>query len=112
MKYYEEQFEVEGYSQKISIPRISGPKVLAMSTVFFKARSDNDIESWDTIYTFCLEHSFIEVGGKLVPIKEKGKEIYWPQNLADDLKFQRAVCSIFLSRVFETVFLDSPKSTE
>ena len=75
-----------------------------MTMNFSSKKSINAIESF---YEMIFEHMLVKVGEKWLPVKEKDKDIWWPENLQEDYFGMMKLVNWFVAEVIFPVFMRS-----
>lgn len=88
---------------KFRVGKISPIELLALQTQF---NFENMTQS-QTVMTFILEHTEVEICGQWFKVKEVGKESYLPDNISDDLFALQEIITYFLNEVFKPAFMKS-----
>ena len=74
------EFTIENRSEAFRVSRISPVEMLA---ILPQIDFDN-MGKTETLYTFCLEHVEVLQGDKWVPVKAKGRDVYFPIGIEED----------------------------
>lgn len=75
--------------------------------------TQRNIDALGTFYTLAFEHVYVQITDTIVkPVKEKGAEVWWPENIADDYETLFALSNWFFEEVVFPVFLRSSGSTQ
>lgn len=101
MKYYEKEFELSKLTFKFK--KIAPTKLLAITSSF----SIDDINSSERVFNLVLENTEVKLESKWFPVKEKNSEIYWPQQIEEDLPLLQKIVSKFMNEVIVKVFKNS-----
>lgn len=100
----EKEFKIKSRPDlKLRVGKISALDMLALNThVDF-----NDMSIMKDVYEFILTHVEVELAGVWVTVKEKGKEIYMPENIESDLVALQEIVMYFLVNVLKPLFVKS-----
>lgn len=71
--------------------------------------SFEDYDSTYTLYNLLLEKLEVEINGKWLPVKEKGRDIYYPKNIENDFETLEKLTTFMLDYL-KQVFQVSNKS--
>ena len=102
----EKEFTINSRKENFRIPYISPVKLLAISTQV-------DLEKFqqtETLYTFALENTEVQMGEKWFPVKTKDKEVYMPLGIDEDLIALNEICMFFITEVIYKAFQKSSES--
>lgn len=82
---------------------ISPIKLLALqSTIDF-----NDMSKTESLFSFILENTEVNISGTWLNVKVKDKDVYLPQGIEKDLTVFMEISTIFLDKVIKPVFTKS-----
>lgn len=85
------------------IGKISAIEMLTLQTqINFKS-----LEQTETVFTFILEHIEVNINGVWTNVKEKGRDIYMPLDLENDLASLQELVVYFLNDVMKPIFKKS-----
>lgn len=77
--------------------------ILAFATVI----DFNDIEQTKKIYSFALENTEVKIVDTWLPVKEKGRELYYPDTIKSNYKLLNELIKQFMNEVLRPVFQNS-----
>jgi len=103
MKYYETSFKIKDYPKEFRIKKISPVKILSIATQF----GEDSLEATERIFTFALENTEVLILDKYLPVKEEGKEVYWPNDIEDNILVLQELVTYFVKNVINIVFQKS-----
>ena len=72
--------------------------------------SMRSIETLNTFYTMVFEHTEVQIKDKWLPVKEKGREIWWPESIADNMDALISIVNWFMNDIIFPVFQKSSES--
>ena len=98
------EFELQGL--KFRPKNMSPGEVLGLEAVVQLTDADKATTMFNTI----MEKTEVEIAGVWVPLKEKGVEVYHPDNIKDDIHLLYDVCTTFMLTVIKPLFLKSGES--
>ena len=107
----QKEFEVEidkGRVLKCRPKQMTASEFLGLDTIF--NREDADKAAY--MYQQIMERIEVEVLGTWQPLKQKGAEVYCPDDLKDRPGKLYQICTLFLTKVFFPVFLESKESNK
>ena len=85
---------------------LSPLKVLALQTQI----DFGNMEKVEGLFSFILENTEVSVNGyDWVPVKEKGREIYYPSGIEKNLNNLNEIVLTFLNEVIKPLFTESNK---
>lgn len=74
--------------------------------------TQRNVDALNTFYTMVFEHINVQLSDTLIkPVKEKGVDVWWPENIANDYETLFALSNWFFQEVVVPVFLKSSEST-
>ena len=82
---------------------ISPVKMLALQTSI----DFDDIEKMEKMYGFILENTETCIAGTWTPVKEKGRDVYYPVGFEKELDVMMEICMTFFNEVLKPVFTKS-----
>lgn len=83
--------------------QISPIKLLGLqSTINF-----DDVNKASSFFQFVLENTEVNISGTWLPVKEKDREVYYPQGIEEDLTFLLSICTNFIKEVLQPTFTKS-----
>lgn len=101
------EFEIEELKGvTFRVGKVAPTEILAIST---QIDFDNFGQSLSFI-NFALEHLEVKMGEKFNPVKVKGKDIYMPLGLDDNLMAMNSLVAYFLEEVIAKAFMKSSES--
>lgn len=103
-----QEFNIEGYDYTFRVAKISPTTLLAITSII-------NFDSFDankTLYDFCYENLEVKVGEKWLPVKVKGKDIYQPMGIENNLEFLNKLFIWMMENVISKTFMKSSVSTE
>lgn len=56
---------------------------------------------------YILEHTEVEVAGQWLPVKEKNREVYYPQHIDENITALNSILTMFLTNVIKPLFQKS-----
>lgn len=56
---------------------------------------------------YILEHTEVEVTGQWLPVKEKNREVYYPQGIEDNIVALNFILTMFLTDIIKPLFQKS-----
>lgn len=69
----------------------------------------DDFNKSNVAFTYMLEHIVVRVGDEWLPVKEKGKEVFYPNGIEDNFRALKQLTRQFMNEVIVPLF---PKSDE
>lgn len=85
------------------VGKISSVEMLTLQTqINFKS-----IQQTETVFTFILEHIEVNINGVWTNVKEKGRDIYVPFDLEENLVSLQELVVYFLNDVMKPIFKKS-----
>lgn len=85
------------------VGKISAVEMLGLQTQI----NFNSLTQTETVFTFILEHIEVNIAGVWTPVKEKGRDIYMPLNLEENLIALQELVIYFLNNVMKPLFKKS-----
>lgn len=82
---------------------ISPVKLLALQTCI----DFNDMSKTEKLYSFILESTEVKIANTWTPVKEAGREVYYPVGFDKDVNAMMEICMAFLEDVIKPVFQKS-----
>ena len=101
-------FTIANYEQYFRIKPMNAIETLAIRTQI----SLKDMRSAMKFYTTILEHIEVEIGGKWLPVKTEGREIYYPDGIENDVRAVDELMQYFTKEYLEPVFTKSRESKD
>ena len=101
-------FKIANYEQYFRIKPMNAIETLAIRTQI----SLKDMRSAMKFYTTILEHIEVEIGGKWLPVKTEGREIYYPDGIENDVAAVDELMQYFTKEYLEPVFTKSRESKD
>lgn len=75
--------------------------------------TQRNVDALNTFYNMVFEHMLVKLSDTLIkPVKEKGVDVWWPENIVDDYDTLFALANWFFQEVVFPVFLKSSESTK
>lgn len=75
--------------------------------------SQRNVDALNTFYNMVFEHVYVKITDSIIkPVKEKGVDVWWPENIAEDYETLFALSNWFFQEVVFPVFLKSSGSTQ
>lgn len=99
-------FTVDGYNYQFRLAKMNALDVLAFRTQV----SFDSLEEARALFAKVLENIEVEVGQDWFPCKEKGREIYYPAELEENVDLMNKLVEYFLNGFLKPVFLKSNES--
>lgn len=96
----EKEFNITSRSEKFKITKIQPTEILALSMVV----DLDDYTKSETLFKFALEHMEVQMGEVWNPVKVKGKHIYMPMGIENDVKALQELGKYFLDEVLSKAF--------
>lgn len=96
-------FKIEGYDYNFKIGHIKPTSLLAISTQL----DFGNYKHLEECFDFALEHTEVEVNGQWFKVKEAGREVYMPANIATDMNLLKELVGYFINNVIKKVFQNS-----
>ena len=84
---------------------VSPVKMLALQTIL----DFNNFEKTEALFTFILENVEVRIKDSWMPVKEKGRDLYYPVGIEKDMKTLMAVSTYYLNNVVSPLFTQSNK---
>ncbi len=85
------------------VGKISSLEMLTLQTqIDFKS-----MQQTETLFAFILEHTEVNLNGVWVSVKEKGRDVYMPLDLEEDLMSLQEIVVYFLNDVMKPIFKKS-----
>lgn len=85
------------------VGKISSIEMLSLQTqINFKSMTQTE-----TVFSFILEHVEVNINGAWATVKEKGRDIYVPFDLEEDLMALQEIVVYFLNDVLKPIFKKS-----
>lgn len=97
------EFTIESYENSFRIKKMNAIEVLAL-------RSQIDFENFDKAfdaYVTILEKLEVKIADSWVPVKEKGREVYFPMGIENNLKAIQELLNYFTYKYFLPLFKKS-----
>ena len=85
--------------------KISPVKLLAMQSIV----DFNDFEKSEKLYSFILENTEVNVSGTWLNVKEKGRDVYFPQGIESEMQVLMDIAVQFVKDVITPVFQKSKR---
>lgn len=86
--------------------RISPIELLALQTQI----NLEDFEQTQKLFTFILEKTEVQIGQEWFPVKMKGKEVYSPSGIEDNMDMLNEIIYYFMDNVIKPTFMKSSAS--
>lgn len=104
-----EQFKIESYpDHQFRVSKISPVDLMAITqTIDFEKYEANK-----TLINFCLENAEVLMGEKWMPVKTKGREVYQPIGIENNLMALNEIYLWMMENVIAKTFMKSSGSTE
>ena len=99
------EFKINGREETFRVGYISPVELLALSTQI----DFQNYEQTKLLYKFSLEHIEVKVGEAWLPVKTTDKEVYAPQNIANDYIALNELCLYFMQNYIAKTFTQSSK---
>ena len=88
---------------EFKVGKISSIEMLTLQTqINFKSMTQTE-----TVFSFILEHIEVSINGTWVTVKEKGRDIYVPFDIEQDLVALQELVVYFLNDVLKPIFKKS-----
>ena len=103
----QKEFKINSREEQFRVGQISPIDLLAISTQI-------DFENFQmtkTLIQFCLENIEVKIGEKWVPVKTKGRELYYPKDIVNDFIAMNELFTWVMENVIAAVFQRSSEST-
>ena len=84
---------------------VSPVKMLALQTIL----DFNNFEKTEALFTFILENVEVRIKDSWMPVKEKGRDLYYPVGIEKDMKTLMALSTYYLNYVVSPLFTQSNK---
>lgn len=97
------EFKINSCTQTFRIMRMSMIEVLALQSIMDTDNMDKLVQC----YSFILEHIEVNIADRWVPVKEKGKDIYYPVNIQEDAIAQFELIRYVLTEFIKPLFQKS-----
>lgn len=100
------EFNIKALPNDFRIAKMNAIEALAMRSVI-------DFDNFESTYkmlTLIIEHIEVRFDDKWLPVKEKGKEIYYPVGIEDNIFALNELVEVFLNDYFKPLFLKSDVS--
>ena len=85
--------------------QISPVKLLAIQSIV----DFNNFEKSEKLYSFILENTEVNVAGTWLNVKEKGRDVYFPQGIEKEMQVFMDIAVQFVKDVITPVFQKSKK---
>lgn len=110
MNYYEQEFTIDGYDNiTFRFKKVSPIDIFALANV--AANMETNTNSFKEFITSVLEMTEMIKGGKVLSVKEKGRDIYFPAKIEMDFKAWNEITKNFIQIVLNPTFTESNRST-
>lgn len=103
----QKEFKIKSREETFRVGQISPVDLLAISTQI-------DFENFNMtkiLIQFCLENTEVKMGEKWIPVKTKGRELYYPKDIVNDLIAMNEIFTWMMENVIVAVFQRSSEST-
>lgn len=88
-----EAFTIEGYSQQFRIKKMNAIEALALQSQI----SFDSVEDTQNLYNSLLERLEVECKDKWLPVKEKGRDVFYPAGIEEDIPAIQSLIKEFLN---------------
>jgi len=103
-----QEFKITHRTEEFRIGKVSPIELLAFGKSEINEKRD-EMAQQIALSEFALEHLEVKVGDKWLPVKMKGREVWWPQGIENDLialaeldaKFQEIALAPFFQKSSE-----------
>ena len=118
MTDFEKTYEVElreHKTYKIKFNYIKPTMAFSFMEIYHRTEVKPNIETMETLsslYDFVLENTQIRVNDKWFPVKEKGRDIYYPERLAQEYDSIYTIFDKFLEVVITPFFPEDTGNRE
>lgn len=102
------EFTISNRNELFRIGKVTPIELLSISAVL-------DLEKLNQVtefITFALEHTEVKVAEAWLPVKVKGKEIYMPLGIENDILSLNEIVAFVLKEVVEKAFMKSSESAQ
>lgn len=102
----QKEFTVEGRKEQFRIGKVTPIELLSIATVL-------DLEKLAQVQefmTFALEHTEVMMGETWQPVKAKGREVYMPIGIEEDIFSLNNIAAFMLQEVVQKAFTKSSES--
>ena len=96
-------FKINSRKEEFRVGKISAIEMLTLQTQI----NFNSMTQTETVFSFILEHIEVNISGTWTPIKEKGRELYIPLDLEQDILALQEIVVYFLNDVLKPIFKKS-----
>lgn len=100
------EFSIKSSDLTFRIKHMNAIEILAMRTQF----SNESLESTITSFKTILENIEVKCDEKWIPAKIKGREVYFPDGLENDINVVNDLISYFIGTFLKSVFQKSNAS--
>ena len=100
------EFNIKTLPNDFRIAKMNALEALAMRSVI-------DFDNFESTYkmlTLIIEHIEVRLDDKWLPVKEKGRDIYYPVGIEDNIYALNELVEVFLNDYFKPLFLKSDVS--
>lgn len=97
------EFTIEKFELVFRHKECSPIDVLAFATVI----DFDDIEQTKKIYSFALENTEVKIADAWLPVKEKGRDLYYPDTIRSNYKLLNELIKQFMNEVLRPIFQNS-----
>lgn len=84
---------------------VSPIKMLALQTIL----DFNDFKKTEELFTFILENIEVKIKDSWMPVKEKGRDVYFPIGIEKEMTTLMAITTYYLNNVVTPLFTQSNK---
>lgn len=96
----QKEFTIEQRKETFRVAKLSPTSLLALNMQM----DFGDFAKTEATMSFIFEHLEVKVGDGWLPVKEKGRDIYWPKDLGDDFRALGALFAYFVREVLGPLF--------
>lgn len=99
----EQTFQIEHSGETFRIKKMNAIEILAVRSQI----SNKDVATSMNMFSTILECIECRVGNEWLPVKTKGKEVYFPNGIEDDVLVIQDLVSYFMGEFLVKVFQKS-----
>lgn len=101
------EFKIKSRNETFRVANIKPVELLAISTQI----NLENLTMTNNLYNFCFENLEVKMGEAWVPVKTKGKEVWWPKDIVNDFESLNDLFAWMMDNVIMKVFQKSSEST-
>ena len=99
----QQEFKVEGYDYVFRTANMNAIEILSFRTQVNYDTFDDAMNMFNTV----LEHLEVQMDNSWLPVKVKGRDVYYPAEIEENVDLIQKLCNYFTNEFIIPVFLKS-----